>query len=89
MDKKIILSSLALDLKRVALGLHRKSFLMANRFLQEAISRKNEAKYLVKEPYINKILDKMEDDLRNSDVKKKSEDALMYSILIQNYVMHK
>ena len=73
-----ILESLASDLKRVALGLHRGSTTMANRFLDEALKRKNELNTEDVAQYIQKLLEKIDKDLD-------SENALMYSTLIQNY----
>lgn len=86
MDKKIILGSLALDLKRAALGYHRNSDVMADRFLKEAIKRKKEYKKNDLKPYLVKILNKIEDisTLTHDD---KAEYALMYSTLIQNFLL--
>lgn len=78
MNNKFILESLASDLKRVALGLHRGSNTMAQRFLNEALKRKNEIDDKSAAPYINKILSKLD---QNID----AENALMFSTLIQNY----
>lgn len=78
MKNKFILESLASDLKRVALGLHRRSNAMAERFLEEALKRKSEVKVKEVKPYINKILKHLNKNMR-------SDDALMYSTLIQNY----
>lgn len=73
-----ILESLASDLKRVALGLHRGSSKMAERFLEEALKRKDEVETDIVSPYIQKILTRLD---KNID----AENALMYSTLIQNY----
>ena len=43
-DQKTIIESLAMDLKRVALGLHKGSNAMANRFKEEAQKRESDAK---------------------------------------------
>lgn len=40
-DQKIIIESLAMDLKRIAIGLHRGSLKMANRFKDEALKREH------------------------------------------------
>jgi hypothetical protein len=88
MNNKIILSSLAMDLKRVALGFHRNSKKMAKRFLEEAIKRKNEIDPNELLPYMRSVINKV-GLLPNFDDAKKAEDALMYSVLIQNYVLHK
>lgn len=85
MDKqKIILSSLAMDLNRVALGLHRGSETMAKRFFQEALQRKSELDLKSVPPYIRNILSQLDFGKIN---KQFAEDALMYSILFQNYVV--
>lgn len=85
MNNKIILESLSMDLLRVAKGLYRGSDSMAERFLEEALLRKNEVKQSELKPYFKKILLAMEKSLKSSDKEKKAEDALMYSTLIRNY----
>lgn len=85
MDKKNILGSLAMDLKRAALGFYRGSDIMASRFLDEAIKRKNEYKSDDLKPYIKKILTNLE-VLKKETKNKSAETALMYSTLIQNYI---
>ena len=88
MENKMALSSLAMDLKRVALGLHRKSYGMANRFLTEAMKRKDEVNTHDLLPYMKKILEQV-GSLSKRDAINKAEDALMYSNRIQNYVLYK
>lgn len=82
MENKYILESLASDLKRVALGLHRGSNVMAQKFLYEAIKRRDEVNINKLPLYIRNILSKIG---KNTDADK----ALMYSILIQNYILYK
>jgi len=82
MENKIVLASLAMDLKRVALGLHRKSNSMADRFLHEAMKRKEEVNIKKLFPYMQHILMKLNGHID-------AEDALMYSTRIQNYVLYK
>jgi hypothetical protein len=82
MNNKYILESLASDLKRVALGLHRGSNVMAKRFLTEALKRKDEVDINKVAPYIKKILNKIRSNIN-------AEDALMYSTIIQNYTQYK
>ena len=77
--------SLASDLKRVCLGLHRGSIGMANTFKKEALKRKQEVDLTEAKPYITKLLTRMEKDLSQDDNQKMAEDALMYSTLFQNY----
>lgn len=85
MNNKIILESMALDLKRVALGYHRGSEKMAERFLEEAIKRKNETDIALLKPYMRKLLDRVQ--RLNNDRSKIAEDAQMLSTLIQNYAI--
>lgn len=89
MKNDFILESLASDLKRVALGLHRGSTAMAERFSKEALERKKEVNVELIDPYMKELLIKMEKALvKSKDNEKKAEDALMYSTLIQNYIQH-
>lgn len=81
---QIALASLAMDLKRVALGYHRGSVAMADRFLIEALKRKEEIDVSMIKPYVKKLLDKLTVLEREKDRDKKAEDALMYSTLFQN-----
>ena len=73
-DQFILLTSLAMDLKRSALG----SESVSKRFLSEAMKRKTE---LDKERFPNYISDILE----NLENEKDRENLLMYSILLQNY----
>lgn len=82
MKNKYILESLASDLKRVAIGLHRGSNAMAQRFLEEALKRKSEANLDDLAPYMKKLLSRLDKEI-------KADDALMYSTLIQNYTQKK
>lgn len=85
MDKnKIALSSLALDLKRVALGYWRGSKSMSERFFEEALKRKAEIDSRKTKPYVKSLLENFEKIRFGEDDKRKAEDALMYSILFQN-----
>lgn len=85
MSNKIVLESLSMDLLRVAKGLYRGSDRTAERFLEEALLRKNEVKQNEIKPYLKRILIAMEKSLKSTDKVKKAEDALMYSTLIRNY----
>lgn len=76
------MESLASDLKRVALGLHRGSNTVAERFLDEALKRKEEVEMEIVAPYIKKLLMNLDKDID-------AEQALMYSTLIQNYILRK
>jgi hypothetical protein len=84
MSSKIALSSLAMDLKRVALGYHRGSRALANRFFEEALKRRNEIDMVKIKPYVKNILDKIETIRSEKEEQRKAEDALLYSILLQN-----
>jgi len=84
MNNKIALESLAMDLKRVAIGYHRGSLSMANRFYEEAVERKKEIDPSPLKPYIKKVLERIESLPSNSN-SQIAEEALMLSTLIQNY----
>lgn len=84
MSNKIALESLAMDLKRAALGYYRGSEAMAARFAKEAKARKEELRNVNLKPYLRNLLSKMDDILKQKDHKKLAEDALMYSTLFQN-----
>lgn len=86
---KIILAALASDLKRVTLGLQRNSYAMADRFTIEALKRKSEVNLKELELYMQNLLANLEEKLSTKDQMRKAEDALLYSTLIQNYVLYK
>ncbi len=88
MNQKIIIESLAMDLKRVALGLHRGSVKMANRFKMEALKRRKELMAQVIDEYLKKLLQRSEQDLKGED-DQTAENALMYSTLFQNFALKK
>lgn len=84
-ENQIAISSLAMDLKRVALGYHRGSQETAQRFAQEALKRKEEITDAP--PYLKKILESLPQILSQKDKERLAEDTLMYSTLFQNYVL--
>jgi glutamine amidotransferase PdxT len=87
--QKIAIESLAMDLKRVAIGLQRKSFTMANRFKEEAISRKDEIRGQgIQDTYLERLISGVEKTLTSTD-ERVAEDALMYSTLFQNFAQKK
>lgn len=88
-NQKIALESLSMDLKRVTLGLQRGSKKIVRQFTEEALQRKKEIDLKYVDSYIRKILGKLPVVLKEGDEKKKAEDLLMYSILLQNYVRKK
>ncbi len=77
-DQLNIIGALAMDLKRVSLGLDRGSTNMADRFWIEALKRKSEINTSKIPNYIAKLL-------KNLENKEDKEDLLMYSVLLQNY----
>jgi len=79
MDNKLVLGSLASDLKRVSMSLHRGSLATASKFATEALNRRRELDTSSLDPYIQKLLDNLESTVKDP------EDALMYSTLFQNY----
>ena len=74
-----------MDLLRVAKGLYRGSDKMAERFLEEALLRKEEVNQDEIKPYLRRILMRMEKSLKSFERERRAEDALMYSTLIRNY----
>lgn len=86
LSQKIIIESLAMDLKRVALGFHRGSFVMANRFKEEALKRAKELENQNTSAYIKKLLVYVKQML-NQTKDRIAEDALMLSTLFQNFAI--
>lgn len=85
MNKTFIsLSSISMDLERVATGYQRGSTKMADRFLKEALMRRGEIDRNLVKPYVKNLLDKLDNIKTEKDKQKLAEDALMYSILFQN-----
>lgn len=87
-DQKAIMGALAMDLKRVAMSLYRGSNETANRFKEEALKRSSELESTNIEKYIRKLLWKTKECLKQNK-ERTAEDALMYSILFQNYAVKK
>ena len=83
MNNKIVLESLALDLKRISLGYHRGSIKMADRFYEEALKRRDETDMSQLKPYMQKVLKNIQKLL--DDKSRTAEDAQMLSTLVQNY----
>ena len=84
----IAIASLAMDLKRVALGFYQGSDKTARLFCQEALERIEEIEKQDLKPYLRKYLNKLPEVLSQKDEKKIAEDALMYSTIFQNYALH-
>ena len=79
-----IFGALAMDLKRAALSYFRGSDTTAQRFIREAIIRKNEINPTTVKPYLKRLLMDVE-QLQNEHEKEKiAEDALMLSTRFQN-----
>lgn len=85
MNNKIALESLSMDLKRIAIGYHRGSYLMAKRFYEEALSRKKEIDMTQIKPYLKDILEQIPKMEKIENKEKVAEDFLMFSTLVQNY----
>lgn len=83
-DNQIALASLSMDLKRVAMGYHRGSIVVAKRFFEEALERRKEISKESIKPYLQKLLDSLDNLILQKDNQKIAEDALMYSTLFQN-----
>jgi len=79
--EKIAIESLAMDLKRVSLGLQRDSVKMAERFKHEALAREAELETFSLPLYVQKLLENSKKSLADD----KAEDILMYSTLFQNF----
>ena len=88
MNQKILVESLAMDLKRAALGFYRGSIKMANRFRLEALKRGEELESQKTDSYLKNLIRKTETTLRSRN-NKIAEDALMYSTLFQNFALKK
>lgn len=88
-NNQIALSSLAMDMKRAAMGYHRGSIVMAKRFFEEALKRKKEINQTSLKPYLKKLLENLNKLTLQKDNQKIAEDALMYSILFQNAALQK
>lgn len=80
----VSLSSISMDLERVAMGYQRGSVAMANRFLKEALMRRNEIDRMEIRPHVRKLIGFLGEIKNEKDNQKKAEDALMCSTLFQN-----
>lgn len=84
MKTYIALSSLAMDLKRVALGYHKNSTATAQRFYLEALKRKKELNASEVKPYVGKLLNDVEQLQFIKDQQERAERTLMIATLLQN-----
>lgn len=83
----IAISSLAMDLKRIALAYHNNSNETAERFIIEAIKRKNEIDQNLVKPYLVTHINTLDRMFMRDDKLHLAEDALMYSQIFQNYAL--
>lgn len=88
MNNKIVIESLSMDLLRVALGYHKGSVKMADRFVEEAEKRINDIDHTKIKPHFAKILNKLPEALSQKNNNDVAEDALMYHTLCKNYAKH-
>lgn len=86
-DQQIALSSLAMDLKRVALGFHNGSVTSAKRFRDEALLRIAEVDKTKVPKYIRDAIENTRRILFQKNKQDIAEDALMYSTIFQNYAL--
>lgn len=86
--QKIIVSSLAMDLLRVAMGLQRGSYTMADRFREEALKRTLELQNQQLSNYLKQLVEGTKQVLLNQKPDS-AEDILMYSTLFQNFALKK
>lgn len=80
---------MAMDLKRVALGLYRGSQRMAETFQEEVRKRRKELDAQSTDAYLKKLITRIDAWMEEVDSCRKAEDALMYSTLLQNYVQQR
>lgn len=89
LEQEIAMGSLAMDLKRVALGLQRGSTKMVDRFKVEALKRIKELKDKdIHDTHLQKLIEDCQSPLVENN-ERLSEDALMYSTLFQNFARKK
>lgn len=86
-DNYIAISSLAMDLKRVALAYHSGSDETAERFIIEANKRKAEIDEKSVKPYLLTHIESLNQVFKRSDKMHLAEDALTYSQIFQNYAL--
>ncbi len=85
MNNKILLESMALDLKRVALGSHSHSTKMAERFLQEVFKRSEMLDTTSFSSSLKTVLTNMKRHLKLDNSQRLADDALMYSTLLISF----
>ena len=88
MDTKILTAALSMDLLRVAIGLHQGSLKMAERFREEALKLSDSLENMPCDDYLKRLVRNSKKVLNRKD-DKVAEDALMYSVLLQNFAVKK
>ena len=86
-NNSIAISSLAMDLKRIALAYYNKSDKTAERFTIEAKKRKNEIDTSSVKPYLLKHIHSLDKVFKRKDKLHLAEDSLTYSQIFQNYAI--
>lgn len=84
MTNKFILSSIAMDLKRVAMASYNGSGVVADRFLSEAMKNASAIDKKILPPRLKRILNEIEILRSGGFTKEAAEDYLMYSTIFQN-----
>lgn len=84
-----IIGALSLDLKRVALGLHRGSIKMADRFESESRQRQQEALSIGIDDSLQRIFNIWHKVNQDKVIERKAENILMISVLLDNYLSMK
>lgn len=85
MTNKMLIGALAEDLYRVAIGLYKGSDKMAHVFTDEVLKRREVINVDSVKPYVQTLLQRLPHLLSQEDKTKKSEDALMVSVILRNY----
>ncbi len=83
----IAISSLAMDLKRIALAYHRGSNETAEKFIIEANKRILEIETNSIKSYLINHINSLQKTFERSNKQHLAEDALMYSQIFQNYAI--
>ena len=86
MNNTVLLQSLALDLKRVAIGYHSGSHKMADRFLQEVLKRKTQLDFTSLSETIQRLTDKLDLLAKEQNLQKRADHALTYSTIFLSLV---
>ena len=82
--EKILLQSLASDLKRITLSIQRDSSASAERFSNEAKRWLGESAQQIEDQPTKHLLQRIDRVLAEENNLKKAEDCLMYSMILQN-----